>query len=283
MDSLKLVNSLKRKLGAETDHELAVRLGTSVATIKGWITNGVTEERLARTFVSAMNASQSAESKKIANEAIDSLREKMSLPATNQLANKLGISVGTVSNWVSRGMTGRKLADGLIKAQKRAVTSAHSAAIAPIVEYYPLTPDRKTDDSTAKLFPAGRGASSIYKGLKEELDGAHGIYIFYDSRGRALYVGKAQRLTLWKEMNAAYNRDRETQKVFRVLHPKSGEFKTSEEKRRQVKLTWRHLCHMAEYFSAYRVEDGLINELEALLVRSFANDVLNIKMERFGK
>lgn len=283
MDSNKLVRALKRKLGVKTDNELSVRLGTSVATIRDWLVNGVTEERLARTFVSAMNASHAAERKKIASDAIDSLREKSTVTATNHLASKLGISAGTVGNWLNQGMTGRKLADGLLKAQKTAVLSAHSQAIAPIAEYYPLAPDRKTHDGKAKLFPAGRGASKIYQGLKEELDSAHGIYIFYDSRGRALYVGKAQRLTLWQEMNAAYNRDRETQKVFRVLHPKTGEFKTSAEQKRQVQLTWRHLCHMAEYFSAYRVDDGLINELEALLVRSFANDVLNIKMERFGK
>lgn len=283
IDTTKLVSSLKRKLDVQTDGELAARLGTSVATLKGWATHGVTEERLARTFVSAINASHSATSKQIACDAINSLHEKLSISAANQLAKKLGISVGTIGNWTTHGVTGRKLADGFVKAQKCAVSSAHSSAIAPIVEYYQLAPDRRSSDGHARIFPAGRAASKIYKGLKEELDSAHGIYIFYDSRGRALYVGKAQRLTLWTEMNNAFNRERETQKVYRVQHPKNGVFKTSAEKTRQVQLTSLHLCHMAEYFSAYRVDDGLINELEALLVRSFANDALNIKMERFGK
>lgn len=283
IDSSKLVNALKRKLGVETDGEVAVCLGTSLGTLRGWLTHGVTEERLARAFVSAMNASQAAEGKKIASDTVDSLHEKLSISATNQLARTLGLSVGTLGNWTTHGVTGRKLADGFIKAQRRAVLSAHARAIAPIVEYYQLAPDRKTRGGHAKLFPTGRTASKIHRRLKDELDSAHGIYIFYDSRGRALYVGKAQRLTLWTEMNNAFNRSRETQKVYRVRHPETGEFKTSAEKTRQVQLTWLHLCHMAEYFSAYCVEDGLINELEALLVRSFANDALNIRMERFGK
>ena len=37
---------------------------------------------------------------------------------------------------------------------------------------------------------------------------------------------------------------------------------------------------MASYFSAYKVDDGMIGDVEALLVRSFANDLLNIRMER---
>jgi hypothetical protein len=41
------------------------------------------------------------------------------------------------------------------------------------------------------------------------------------------------------------------------------------------------LYDLADYFSAYSVDDGMINDLEALLVRGFANDLLNVKMERF--
>lgn len=283
IDSHKLITALKRKLGVKTDNELAGRLGASIGTLRGWLAHGVTEERLARAIVSAMNASRAEAGRAIAAGTINSLYEKFSVSASNQLAAKLGMSAATLGNWTSHGVTGRKLADGILKAQKRAVALAHTDAITPIVEYFQLAADRRTRDGRAKLFSVGRTASKMHHGLKNQLDSAHGIYIFYDSRGRALYVGKAQRLTLWKEMNNAFNRDRETQKVYRVSHPSNGEFKTSDELTRQVRLTSLHLCHMAEYFSAYRVDDGLINELEALLVRSFANDLLNIKMEKFGK
>ncbi|WP_256941073.1 hypothetical protein [Burkholderia sp. AU33803] len=163
--------------------------------------------------------------------------------------------------------------------------SAHECAIAPVVEYFQLSAYRRSTNGTAELFPTRPpNTTKALLGLKGALEESHGIYVFYDSRGRALYVGKAQRQSLWKEMNLAFNRDRDTtQRVYRVQHPERGEFRTSDEYARQVRLTRRHLSHLATYFSAYKVDDALINELEALLVRSFANDLLNVKMERFGK
>ena len=38
---------------------------------------------------------------------------------------------------------------------------------------------------------------------------------------------------------------------------------------------------MACYFSAYEVELGMIAAVEALLIRAFANDLLNARMETF--
>ena len=43
------------------------------------------------------------------------------------------------------------------------------------------------------------------------------------------------------------------------------------------------LHDLATYFSAYEVADVMIDDLEALMVRSFANDLLNIRMERFRR
>lgn len=39
---------------------------------------------------------------------------------------------------------------------------------------------------------------------------------------------------------------------------------------------------LGRYFSAYNVDSGMIDALEALLVRGFANDLLNVKMETFA-
>ena len=47
-------------------------------------------------------------------------------------------------------------------------------------------------------------------------------------------------------------------------------------------ITQLELFDLAAYFSAYEVADGMIEELEALLVRAFANDLLNVKMETFA-
>jgi hypothetical protein len=52
--------------------------------------------------------------------------------------------------------------------------------------------------------------------------------------------------------------------------------------RRQIRLRAVPLHDLAAYLSAYRVVDGLIGELESLLIRAFANDLLNVRMEKFG-
>ena len=82
-------------------------------------------------------------------------------------------------------------------------------------------------------------------------------------------------------MKNAFNRDRETQKVYRVYHPMKTEFVSAHEKNRQPRETQICLYELAAYFSAYHVLEGMIDELEALLVRGFANDLLNARMETF--
>ena len=120
-------------------------------------------------------------------------------------------------------------------------------------------------------------------GLKDALETAYGIYIFYDSRGHSIYVGKAREQTIWKEMNLAFNRQREVQTIALVHHPERNQaFKPGYEKLRQPKDTQLELFDMAHYFSAYSVDDGMIDDLEALMVRGFANDLLNVKMETFA-
>lgn len=68
----------------------------------------------------------------------------------------------------------------------------------------------------------------------------------------------------------------------RVQHPGSRrKYKGWEKIRRQIVKEPVALYHLANYMSAYQVSTGLINKIEALIVRSFANDLLNIRMEKF--
>ena len=88
---------------------------------------------------------------------------------------------------------------------------------------------------------------------------------------------------MWKEINLAFNRDRGVQKIRRVNHPdRRQDFRTSDEMRRQILSTQVRLSDLATYVSAWRVADGMICDLEALLIRAFPNDLLNTKMENFG-
>jgi hypothetical protein len=83
-------------------------------------------------------------------------------------------------------------------------------------------------------------------------------------------------------MNNAFNRNRgEVQSIKRVAHPsRRVAYHEAEHGKRPIKNGTVALHEIASYISAYAVPDELINKLEALIVRGFANDLLNARMER---
>ena len=178
-------------------------------------------------------------------------------------------------------MKATQIASAIAKSRKAAVQRAQLETIQPVVEFYAIRKHKKSGGASWQVLD---GKDTLYaQGLHAALKESHGIYIFYDSRGHSIYVGKAREQSLWQEMNLAFNRKREVQQVKLVDHPvRNQEFKSGHEKLRQPKGTQLELCDMAAYFSAYRVDDGMIEDLEALLVRGFANDLLNVKMETFA-
>lgn len=226
-------------------------------------------------------------------ELLASIERKLRKESANQkitngaLADKLGVSSVNLWQWrQTRRLSTRQVANMVAKARESAARSAERQAIRPIVEFFEVKPVESRGGDFWELFATGRGQSAhpYLSGLRKELERSHGVYIFYDSRGRVLYVGKARRQNLWAEMRSALNRDRgDLQQIKRVAHPsRKKEFKASYEKRRQIRHHRVPLWEMITYVSVYRVSDGLIGELESLLVRGFANDILNKRMEQFG-
>ncbi len=205
-----------------------------------------------------------------------------------ELANQLGVSLGMVRNWkkdkaaLKPGMVSQMV----LKAQQVAAQQAEQSAIRPIVEFFQINLADSPQGAQWELFDikdGGDTARLYLSGLRKRLENSHGVYIFYDSRGRALYSGKAKQLTLWKEMNNALNRSRGVQKIKRVYHPESNiEFSTPGERIRQIRSESVELYELASYVSAYEVAPNMIGIVESMLIRSFANDLLNVKMEKFG-
>jgi hypothetical protein len=98
-----------------------------------------------------------------------------------------------------------------------------------------------------------------------------------------LYAGKTEQQFLWAEMKQAFNRGRNPihQNIYRVDH-QGKKFNAAVEGRRQIAQRPVPLSELARYFSAYEVQPAMIPQLEALLVRGFANDLLNHRMEKFS-
>lgn len=218
------------------------------------------------------------------SEAILNLKRKFRVKTDSSLAERLGMSFPSVQVWKKRPkVTARQLAELVDRACRAGARTSQATALRPLVEFFRIEKQKTSHGVMYRVFE--EGSHPYKKGLKEELDCHHGVYLFFDSRGQAIYTGKARRQTLWTEINTVFNRDRgDLQKIKRVNHPTSRVgYKTGSEKTRQIVDSSVPLHEIAAYFSAYYVSDGMINDLEALLVRSFANDILNKKMESFGQ
>ncbi|MDI1269265.1 MAG: hypothetical protein PSV40_09225 [Polaromonas sp.] len=218
-------------------------------------------------------------------ELIEALGKKLGTNSQLELAAVLGVTVGTLINWKNRDedLSPSQVASALAKSQSAAVQKAQLETIQPIVEFYRIEKCLTKRESRWQVFDSSKDSILYAQGLKAALDDSYGIYIFYDSRGHALYVGKAREQTIWKEMNLAFNRKRDVQTIALVHHPeRNQEFKPGYEKLRQPKDTQLELFDLACYFSAYDVDEGMIDDLEALMVRGFANNLLNVRMETFA-
>jgi hypothetical protein len=200
------------------------------------------------------------------------------------LAKEIGVTQPNLALWRNKDVTPRQVVNLLERVKKRAVADTMAQTVRPIVEFFQIDPAESKQGAKWELFSISDGNGRDHPflaGLKARLDSLHGIYVFHDSRGRAIYAGKAQRLSLWTEMNNAYNRDRgEVQSIKRVNHPANRiAFKGLDEQKRQIKRQTVALHDIAHYMSAYEVAEGLIGKFEALIVRTFANDLLNVRME----
>lgn len=198
------------------------------------------------------------------------------------LAKILGVTKPQIANYRGKDLTPRQIVNLVEKYSRASEREFVNLTVVPIVEFMQLSPSRKKVRWEIFDVCDEEGREHPYlSGLRKNLERSHGIYIFYDSRGRAIYAGKAQRLFLWNEMNNALNRDRgEVQNIKRVSHPTNRvEYRGPQEQRRQIAKQSVPLHDIASYCSAYQVPDALIGKFEALIVRAFANDLLNVRME----
>lgn len=217
-------------------------------------------------------------------DAIKQLKVALGVETDAKLAPMLGMTQQNFAAWRKGNLTARQFAAAIKRARSAAQREALAAAIRPVVEFFEIDAETASGGVNEEVFNVKvDGVEHPYRrGLRDALKNAHGVYVFFDSRGRALYVGKAERQSLWDEMKLAFNRDREVQMVKRVDHPTTKvPYKPAEEKRRPVKAMNVRLHAMAAYFSAYRVDPALISTVEALLIHAAANDTLNTKMEAF--
>ncbi|ADE10301.1 hypothetical protein [Sideroxydans lithotrophicus] len=220
-----------------------------------------------------------------ASELLDAIKNKVGISTDQKLAAYLGMTQPALVAWRSqKTLSPLQITNAIVKAKAASKKEAHHLAIKPIVEFFPISTVEVGNAGKMEIFETGKEARQHENGLKKVLENSKGLYIFYDTRGKALYAGQTKKQNLWKELHNAFNRTRSAQVITLVRHPVNDTtFNPAVEKNKQPHDKNLKLHDLAAYFSAYEVADGMIDDLEALLVRVFPNDLLNSKMEKFGK
>jgi hypothetical protein len=192
------------------------------------------------------------------SELVGLLIEELGCHNKAQVARRLNVKPAQIQSWENGKLT-KLVARNVIRKVK---ASAVNRAIAPIIEFHQLNHlhGKKTDTLRKKI---------DNKSVCDELKLKKGIYTFYDSNGRIIYVGKTEKNNLLSEMDQAFKLKRN--KYLRKLVNKKGDFKSHS-------LTLRDT---AEFVSAYEVDSDVIGNIEAFLTRIIPNDVVNQKTERF--
>jgi hypothetical protein len=219
---------------------------------------------------------------------VEKLMQQFECDTETQLAEVLGQKQPTINNWKRRekitatvaAKAMRRLADRVeveaeeLRDQLRARQVAHS--ISALVEYAPIAVWHRPGNQNAQIKAADGYA---HLDIRKTLEDRRGIYIFYSSMCSPIYVGKANKTELWGECNDAFNRHLKGD-LSRVNYPD-----VTQKTRTQPKLG-RHTAkvyEVASYVSAYEVDKVLVDKVEALMIRSFINQLANVKIENLGE
>ncbi|MAM96055.1 hypothetical protein [Parvibaculum sp.] len=199
------------------------------------------------------------------------LKSQLFVESDADLADLLGLTVGRISQL--RYDTDVK--DGTVNSLIKKALSAQSKslsrrAISPIVEFFETEMCQKSERSFIDVSKEDR------KVLQNALKATKGVYSFYNSELEIIYVGKTKN-DLWTEICNAYNRKMPHYHRYYVNHP-HGKYSAGKALR-QIKRDAMYLYDAASYFSAYSVEENLIDAFETLIIRMIPNDLLNVRME----
>lgn len=279
MNGAEFVDCLIKQFGNISQNELAKLLGKRPVQLSAYRKSMNLSPLTVARLMKNLNA-QIVRGK----DLLPAIRESLGTKNESESAALLGMTPAALSSWKSkrRGISVKQVANAIKVVRAQAKSDAHATVYKPIIELFPITPI--LEGKKYKVFDSDGGKNKQRTGLKNELQKTNGIYIFFDARGKALYVGKAKEQSIWGEMNNAFVRRRNSQKIALVKHPTNNvEFKAAHEKLRQPLDTARTLINLAAYFSAYKVEKSLIDDFEALFIRAFPNDLLNYKIEKPGK
>ena len=129
---------------------------------------------------------------------IDAIKKKFRKTTDRAITVGLGVSLTTLNNWRNSGLnlTPTQVATLLYRSVAKCEREARLFSIRPIIEYYPLDSTESKHGARFLKFLIPRSRTNL-RPSERSLKNAKGIYVFYDSQCKALYVGKAKKQSLW--------------------------------------------------------------------------------------
>ncbi len=214
-------------------------------------------------------------------ELLRKLRGKFGVDTNNQLSKWLGITSSALTQYANQ-LTTENVAKMVESAWDRGALAGAEFGIFPIVEFFPISHSDSKQGKSWEILPISRLATDRDNQLRKKLQESIGIYFFYNSECKVIYVGKTEDQSLWTEMKQTFNRKITSYKYNYVYHPdRENELASPLSTNRKIVSYQAYLHDTAYYFSAYSVAASLVNNLEAFLVRSLPNDLQNTKKENF--
>lgn len=244
---------LLREYDCPNKNQLAEKLGTSPAKIRYWETRNLTPTILRNILRLSQKTAPQA-------DLVEMLMDEFECTNKNQLATKLGVSWPKIQYWENKKPT-NIIVRNIVRSVRN---SAVKNSVRPILEFHKLHHDHGHKDDTLRK-------KIDNKDVCEKLKQTKGIYSFYDSNGRIIYVGKTEKNSLMTEMSQAYGKVR-TNYTRKLLG--SG---------KKLKVHKLRIEDTADFVSAYEVDPFAIGNMEALLIRMIPNDIVNTKTENFRR
>ena len=125
------------------------------------------------------------------SELFDELKKQHDVASCSDIARLIGLTPARISQMQTRSknLSARQIASYIAKAAERGKQEALSDPIRPVVEMYPLGAIESKQGAKWELLATSK-SNKRNQLLKQHLLAAKGIYLFFDSLGRAIYAGK---------------------------------------------------------------------------------------------
>ncbi|WP_299733620.1 helix-turn-helix domain-containing protein [uncultured Endozoicomonas sp.] len=278
MKKNKIHEKLNEIFKVKTDTEMARMLGVSQPTISNWKSKGFDEKIITKIIDGVIKVKSGVNKADFKNM----LQGVFNVSDDSELSKSSGIVKKVLKKWNGNdgNLDAAEIASVFYDAKENLVKDSIINSIQPVAEFIKINPGSSVKKKGWNVFvPEGRNE---YEDLRDKLLKSKGIYFFYNSEGKIIYVGKTSENNLWSEINQRYNGERESHKMY-SSDQEIGINLLFDSIDNPIKIVNKKikLREVAAYFSAYELNQHLIHNLEAMLTRALPNNLINIKAEKF--